>query len=137
MSFPEFGPPSSRSYKPGSFAVKTFKSMNGMETRILYGDKQYGAELALTYKAIKDTDAEKFVEHFRSVNGTYDVFSFVGSGGKEQAYEGWGGDNANLSPSQSDPRGQTRWRYKEPPRITNVQSGYSDVVVTLVGEAGT
>lgn len=113
--------------------MQTFKSMNGVETRILYGDQQYGAELVLTYKAIKDSNAEKFVEHFKSVNGTYEVFKFNG----EQAYEGWGGKNKNLSPSQTDDDDETRWRYKEPPRITNVQSGYSDVVVTLIGEAGT
>ena len=134
MPFPETEVPTSRTFKAGTWAVESFKSMSGSETRILYGDQQVGAELSLTYRNISDNKAKEFFDHFAEMKGVYQSFVFEDPQSKAKA--GWDAlsvppDTKYLSPSLLD--AQVIWRYKEAPQMTNVYPGYSDVTVTLVG----
>lgn len=134
MPFPESVVPSTRSFKAGSWSVQSFKSMSGSETRILYGDKQVGAELVLTYRNITDNKAKEFFDHFLETKGIFESFVFIDPQSKAKA--GWDAtssppDTKYLSASLGD--AEVIWRYKEPPQMRNVYPGYSDVTVTLVG----
>ena len=71
--------PSSRAYQAGDWPVKTFNAQDGAEVRILYGDKRYGHTLRLTYRNIPDTEAEKFLLHYFSQQGTYQSFALPAS----------------------------------------------------------
>lgn len=51
MPFPALSP-TSRDFKPGDFAVKTYNAQSGAEVRILYGDTRTNMELALSYDNI-------------------------------------------------------------------------------------
>ena len=57
MSFPNITP-TSRTFKPGNFPVKTYRSESGQETRILYGSIRTDLKMRLTYVNIADADAE-------------------------------------------------------------------------------
>lgn len=134
MPFPESETPTTRSFKAGTWSVGTFKSMSGSETRILYGDKQVGAELVLTYRNISDNRAKEFFDHFSEMKGIYQ--SFIFSVIDAQAKAGWDPltsppETKYLSPDLDD--AAVIWRYKEAPQMTNVYPGYSDVTVTLIG----
>ena len=122
--------PSSRSYKPGTYATATFRSMNGAETRVLYGDQMIGAEMSLTYAAISDGKAAQFIDHFVYTKGVFDVFKIVRSDDKTRG--GWSADLGYLTPHANTAE-PTLWRYKEAPTITNIYPGYSSVTVILVG----
>ena len=134
MPFPESEVPTTRTFKAGTWAVQSFKSMSGSETRILYGDSQVGAELTLTYKHIPDTKAKEFFDHFSEMKGIFQSFIFIDP--QSKAKTGWDAlsnppEMKYLSPDLEDAK--VIWRYKQPPQMTNVYPGYSDVTVTLVG----
>ena len=61
--------PSSRSFDPGNFAVKSYNAQDGAEVRFIYGDKRVGMKLQLTYQNISDTDAEAFINHLPQDEG--------------------------------------------------------------------
>ena len=134
MPFPEIEVPTTRTFKAGTWSVQTFKSMSGSETRILYGDRQVGAEMVLTYKHLRDDFVKKFFDHFAEMKGTYQSFIFEVI--QSKAKEGWDVQSTTpetkyLSPSLTT--GDVYWRYKEAPQMTNVYPGYSDLTITLVG----
>ena len=63
MPFPVLEP-TSRNFKPGNFAVKTYNAQSGAEVRILYGDTRTKMELSLGYDNISDAQAEQFFTHY-------------------------------------------------------------------------
>ena len=129
MPYPETDVPASRTYVPGTWAMQTFRAMNGTETRILYGNKQLNSSLTLVYKNIPDRNAKLYLDHFYEVKGTFEWFVFEEADSKAKA--GWGQAGNYLSPAQNDP--SVGWRYAEAPEMVNIRPGYSDVTVKLVG----
>lgn len=89
MDFPALVP-SSRSYTSGDYAVRTFRSQSGAESRILYGDTRFGATLELQYQNVTDKNAQTFVGHYENVKGTFGTFELP-----LRLIEGWSG-NAQL-----------------------------------------
>ena len=126
--------PSSRSFSPGNWPVKIYKAQNGDETRILYGDKKSGMKLTLTYKNILDTQADDFIDHFESLNGTYKTFT-ISSTVQAKLIKGWAGDSEVGTAKKTilDPtRYDNKWRYSGPPQIRQTFSGRSTISFTLV-----
>lgn len=123
MAFPTLTP-SSRAFDPGDWPVKTFRSQNGAETRILYGSNRTGMTLQLSYDNITDANAELFLDHYNEMQGTYTTFLLV-SGTRS----GWTG---NLDALGANAWGNA-WRYAEPPQVQSVRPGISSVQVKLIG----
>ena len=93
MAFPILKP-SSRTYDPGTYPVKTFRAQNGQETRILYGSERTDVKLSLSYANIGDPNAELFLDHYDEVQGTFQTFDLPG-----QALGGWDGNDDALKPA--------------------------------------
>ena len=125
MAFPALVP-STRTFVPGDFPVKRFVSQSGVETRVLYGSKETGAKLSLSYKNLADEVADDFIIHFRSVKGTYETFP-LNAEDNTNAKGGWTGDEDALG----KPAG-TAYRYARQPQLTSVKPGISNVKVDLV-----
>tara|TARA_R100000231_G_scaffold160_1_gene248 strand:+ start:1331 stop:2110 length:780 start_codon:yes stop_codon:yes gene_type:complete len=94
MAFPILKP-SGRTFEPGGYPVKTFKSQSGAETRILYGSQRTEVKLSLSYANIGDPNAELFLDHYDEMQGTFKTFSLPG-----QALGGWSGNKDALRPSK-------------------------------------
>ena len=94
MAFPNLKP-SGRTYEPGGYPVKTFKSQSGAETRILYGSERSEMKLSLSYANIGDANAELFLDHYDEVQGTFQTFNLTG-----QALSGWEGNRDALKPAE-------------------------------------
>tara|TARA_R100000458_G_C8125084_1_gene142365 strand:+ start:268 stop:648 length:381 start_codon:yes stop_codon:yes gene_type:complete len=124
MAFPTLTP-SSRNFSPGNYQVKTFRAQSGKETRILYGSKRTGMQLALGYKNISDANAELFLDHFDEMKGTYTTFTVT----REGAKGGWEGNEDAIGANASG----NYYRYAAPPKVTQVKPGISNVQVNLVG----
>jgi hypothetical protein len=122
MPFPALSP-TSRDFKPGDFAVKTYNAQSGAEVRILYGDTRTKMELSLGYDNISDTQAEQFLTHYDETKGTFNTFAI-----NSTAKAGWSG-----SANAIDSGNINRWRYAESPQVTAVRPGRSSVRVNLVG----
>lgn len=128
-SFPDLIP-TSRSFDPGDFPVKTYKAQNGSEFRILYGSNRTNMRLSLSYGNITDAEAEQFLDHFEAVQGTFKTFSiraFKHNNGNTRA--GWEGNADALSASVS----KNRFRYESAPQCVQVRPGISTVTVNLIG----
>ena len=125
MDFPNIVP-SSRTYDDGDWPVKTYVSLDGHGTRILYGDKQTAMTLKLEYSNLSDDQSRLFLEHFRQQKGTFLWFQFPTSNWGPQ--RGWGGESSDFEVSD---RGN-KWKYESAPSIKSVYPGVSSVSISLV-----
>jgi hypothetical protein len=122
MPFPTVTP-SSRSYDPGNWPVKTFASMSGASVRIRYGNHRTGAVLNLSYDNLPDATAQQFLDHYAEVEGTFKSFALP-----VETMRGWSG--GALSPGT---HADSAYRYSSSPKVTNVRPGRSSVSVELQG----
>ena len=121
MTFPALAP-SSRTYDPGNWPVKTYNSVSGVEVRLRYGDKRFNAKLSLQYQNIPDTSADDFLAHYESQFGTYKSFTLP-----SEVVAGWTG--STYIPNQST----MKFRYSGPPVVDSVRPGVSTVSLELTG----
>tara|TARA_R100000995_G_scaffold72138_1_gene40853 strand:- start:438 stop:851 length:414 start_codon:yes stop_codon:yes gene_type:complete len=121
--------PSARTFESGDFPVKTYKAQNGAEHRILYGDKRTNMKLSLTYANILDADAELFLDHYDTVQGTFQTFALPSVNGINPTRGGWEGNKDALGAQTHD----NDYRYEGPPQVAQVASGRSTVTVNLIG----
>jgi hypothetical protein len=121
--------PSARSFESGDYPVKTYKAQNGAEHRILYGNKRTNMKLSLTYANIPDVDAELFLDHYDTVQGTFQTFSLASVNGLNPTRSGWEGNEAILG---AQTHGNS-YRYEGPPQVKQVALGRSTVTVNLIG----
>jgi hypothetical protein len=122
MAFPALVP-TSRSFDAGDYPIKTFKSQNGAETRILYGSNRTNMKLSLSYANITDANAELFLDHYDEMKGTFTTF------GIDVAKRGWEG---NIDAIGATTHGNA-YRYESAPQLTQVRPGVSTVTVSLIG----
>lgn len=123
MTFPRLVP-TSRSFEPGNFPIKTYRSESGQETRILYGSTRTDLKMSLTYANITDADAELFLDHYDEVKGTFKRFKI-----RNRTTGGFEGDRRKLENKDEG----VRYRYEGPPQLTQVREGISTVTVNLIG----
>jgi len=126
MPYPSI-PPTARSYDPGNYPVRTYRSQNGAEVRMLYGNKRFDVKLKLSYTNISDVLAEEFLLHFDETIGTFSTFTFSPEA-RVALFAGWQGTQGALSP----PSG-VNWRYERAPELASVRPGISAIAVSLVG----
>lgn len=122
--FPTFVP-TGRDIALGDWPIKKYKAINGSEIRILYGNKETEATLALSYENITDSQASEFIDHYRDLQGTFQQFPIA-----QEVYSGWSG-STTAGPDQAFRPEAARWRYDAPPKITNVRPGVSTVQISL------
>ena len=122
MPFPTVTP-SSRSYEPGDWPVKTYTAMSGASVRIRYGNHRTGAALTLGYENLPDATVQEFLAHYDETDGTFKTFTLPA-----EAQRGWGG--ASFSPGT---HATAAYRYSSAPKVSNVRPGRSSVSVELQG----
>jgi len=121
--------PSARTFESGDFPVKTYKAQNGAEHRILYGSNRTNMKLSLTYANILDADAEQFLDHYDTVQGTFQTFSLGSINGVNPTRGGWEGNKDALGAQIHG----NDYRYERPPQVAQVALGRSTVTVNLIG----
>lgn len=121
LIYPEIRP-SARSYSPPMFPIKIFSSMNGIESRKLFGSAPVGGKLSLNYTGIVDTKVRDIYNFFISCKGNYFDFSLS--------------DSCLSGIVDSSLREYIltvlRWRFESPPTITSTFNNKSDVSVSLM-----
>ncbi len=121
--------PSSRTFESGDYPVKTYKAQSGAEHRILYGSNRTNMKLSLTYANIRDVDAELFLDHYDTVQGTFQTFVLGNINGFNPTRGGWEGNKDALGAGEQS----NSYRYEGPPQVVQVASGRSTVTVNLIG----
>ena len=129
MAYPIALKPTSRSFNPGNYPVKAFKSQSGAETRILYGSRRTNLKLSLTYENISDASAELFIDHYDETQGTFATFEVASESTNDGVKTGWEGSNRTIGAGSA----RNAYRYEGPPELTQVRPGISTVTVNLIG----
>tara|TARA_A200000159_G_scaffold68719_3_gene63675 strand:+ start:19254 stop:19643 length:390 start_codon:yes stop_codon:yes gene_type:complete len=118
--------PTSRTFSPGNYTVKTYAAINGTEHRLLYGNTRTQMTIGLTFANISDSEAASILAHFDQMAGTF--LTFYLPAGDQGAKGGWkANDEFQMNANGGG------WRYDAPPTMTSVYPGISTVTVTLRG----
>jgi hypothetical protein len=127
VAFPSVKP-TGRSYNPGSYPTAEFKSLSGVTTRMLYGNRRSDAELSLDFANISDESAALILRNYEQVTLTGDWVSFTSATGS------LGAASALAAYLQESGGSGLRWRYAEAPQLSSVFPGRSTVQVKFVGQ---
>ena len=118
--------PTSRTFTPGNYAVKSFSALNGVEHRLLYGNVRTQMTLDLTFANITDSEAASILTHFDEMAGTFLTFYL------EVADTGVKGGWKATDEFKLNANGGA-WRYDSVPEVQSVYPGISTVNVKLRG----
>lgn len=118
--------PTSRSFKPGVYPQKQYRSLNGTAIKRTFGNSPYGASLELEYQNIPDASAATLVDHYRSQTAANRRFLL-----SSNVTAGMTGGLAQRADASLD---NLRWEYSGPPEISSIRPGISTVRINLTGE---
>lgn len=120
--------PSSRTYLPGRYPVKTYTAMSGVKVRRLFGNQPTERKLSLGYANISDVIATQFLDYYHNRLGETKPFLLPFA-----TFAGMSDILAIAVRQFSDPA-IVVWRFEEEPEIESVFPGRSSVSVKLIGE---
>ena len=129
--------PTSRSYNPGNYPQNTFEAQNGAKTIIRYSQKRVNATLTLGFSNISDAEAALIIENYENVNANWDYVTFTptdGVAGISDSKDVTGQTNpvSSLQSLVKEGGEGLLWRYSEPPKVTSVFDGISNVSCSFV-----
>ena len=110
--------PKSRSYTPGEFATKRFKSVSGAGTTRLYGSKPFDCTLDLEFQCSDDA-VKMFFDNWYSAKGDFR--------GVRLPDEYFAGMRKDVFPCFLE------WRWASEPDVSSVQPNLSRVRAKFVG----
>ena len=127
VAFPPIKP-TGRSYTPGSYPTAEFKALNGVTTRMLYGNRRSDAALNLDFQNISDRNAALILRNYERVTPTGDWVGFTSANGSA-------GARSDLAAYLEESGGSgLRWRYDGPPDVRSVVQGRSTVQCKFIGQ---
>ena len=118
--------PTARSFKPGVYPQKSYRSLNGTVVKRTYGNSPYGATLELGFDNINDFGVIIIIDHYRSQTAANSRFSLSAN-----ATAGMSNFLASRADASLD---NLRWEYAGPPEVDSIRPGINRVRVSLVGE---
>jgi len=118
--------PTARSFQPGVYPQKTYRTLSGAAFKRSFGNRAYGAQLELSFDNIPDASAYSIVNHYRSQTSQNQRFRVSGST--------TAGMSSSLDYLAAGTADDLRWEYAEPPSVQSVRPGRSSVRVKLSGE---
>ena len=123
--FPSYAP-SSRSYSPGIYPQKSYKSLSGYVVKRTFGDRPSSAKLDLEFSNISDDKVVAILNHYRAQTARNARFRL--------STKVLTGLNSSLQQLASGSADDMRWEYESPPQVQSVRGGVSSVRVSLLGE---
>jgi len=129
--------PTSRSYNPGTYPSTTFESLDGTKTHLRFGNKRVNATLTLGFSNITDAEAALILENYEDVNSTWDYVTFTSTDGvagvsDSKEVDGQTNPASSLQSLVKEGGAGLLWRYSEPPKVTSVYLGISNVSCSFV-----
>jgi hypothetical protein len=118
--------PSARSFKPGVYPQKVYRSMAGIAIKRTYGNSPYGAQLQLEFDNIPDASVVTILKHYRSQTAANERFNL-----STAVTAGMSTDLAALADASLD---DLRWEYADAPGVQSIRPGINRVSVSLTGE---
>ena len=123
-AFPSFTP-SQRSFKPGIYPQRSYRSLSGVVTKRTFGNSPSQATLEMSFNNVPDSTAASIIAHYNSQTAANRRF-LVGNT--------LGGIDASLTDYANGNENNLRWEYSGPPEVQSVRPGRSTITVSLIGE---
>lgn len=117
--------PTARSFKPGEYPIRTYRSQSGVVSKRIYGNKSSNYELKLTFDNVDDEIARTIVDHYNVVAPQLEGFNLPNAV--------FGGMGSGLQARIQAPS-NIKWSYASAPEIRSVFADVSSIDVTLIGE---
>ena len=117
--------PSQREFVPGTYPVKTYRSLSGVSVRRSFGNKPSGHQLRLVFANVRDSVLNDILKHYADTFGGFDRFRVPN--------KTFAGMNTAAQNKMQEPDG-IRWEYASPPSVQSVFNGISTITVDLIGE---
>jgi len=124
-AFPSFAP-TSRSFTPGTYPQRSYRSLSGVVTKRTFGNAPSQSALEMNFDNVADSTATAIINHYRSqtaINKRFQL-SAITMGGMDSGL-------VNIADGTID---NLRFEYKEPPSVQSVRPGRSSISVSLIGE---
>ena len=124
-AFPSFTP-SSRSFTPGIYPQRSYRSLAGVVTKRTFGNAPSQSTLDMTFENVADSTATAILDHYRSqtaINKRFQLSAIT-----------MGGMDAGLLAIANGTIDNLRFEYKDAPSVQSVRPGRSSVNVSLIGE---
>jgi len=118
--------PTGRSFRPGVYPQKTYRSLSGATVKRTYGNSPYGAQLDLEFDSIPDATVVTLLDHYRSqtaANRRFTLSSNVTAG-----------MSSTLATRANASIDGLRWEYAGPPEVQTIRPGINNVRINLAGE---
>lgn len=118
--------PTARSFSPGVYPQKQYRSLSGAVVKRTFGNQPYGATMELEYSNLPDASVVTLIDHYRlqtAANRRFRLSSNVTAG--------MGSSLISRADASVD---DLRWEYAKPPEIESVRPGLSTVTISLTGE---
>jgi hypothetical protein len=122
-AFPSFIP-TSRSFKPGIYPQRSYRSLSGVVTKRTFGNVPSQATLDMTFDNVADSTAASILIHYHTETAANRRFLIDNTLGIEELL----GDFINGSDHN------LRWEYASPPEVQSIRPGRSSITVSLIGE---
>ena len=124
-AFPNFAP-SQRSFKPGIFPQRSYRSLSGVVTKRTFGNSPSQATLEMSFDNVLDFTAAAILYHYKTQTAANRRFT-VGD-------KALGGLSSVLTLFANGTLDNLRWEYSGPPEVQSVRPGRSTITVSLIGE---
>jgi hypothetical protein len=124
-SFPSYAP-SQRSFKPGIYPQRTYRSLSGVVTKRTFGNMPSQSALDLSFDNVDDVTVAAIIEHYKLQTATNRRFNVSSTT--------MGGISSSLLALANGSADNLRWEYNGPPEVQSVRPGRSSVTVSLLGE---
>lgn len=124
-SFPALTP-TARSFRPGTYPQRTYRSLAGVLVRRTFGNSPSGATLDLSFDNVPDSTVTSIIDHYRSqtaANQRFNLSTAVTAG-----------MDANLVTRANASIDGLRWEYAGPPEVQSVRPDVNKMRVALTGE---
>jgi hypothetical protein len=122
--FPSFTP-SQRSFKPGIYPQRSYRSLSGVVTKRTFGNSPSQATLEMSFNNVPDSTAASIIAHYNSQTAANLRFLVDNT---------LGGIDASLTDYANGSTDNLRWEYSGPPEVQSVRPGRSTITVSLIGE---
>jgi len=125
--FPDIAP-TNRSYEPGVYPQRSYRTLSGAVVRRSFGNSPFNAKLELEFQNVVDTTVETILNHYRTQTAANSRFRVLTT---TKPLAGMTSGLANIASGSID---NLRWEYAQPPQVRSTRSGISTVLVSLLGE---
>ena len=127
-AFPNYTP-TSRSFEPGVYPQRSYRTLSGINVKRTFGNQPFGAKLEMEFDNVGTTVIDAILNHYKTQTAANERFKvYTTTAPKPMA------GVASTTRDYLLDTSTLRWEYASPPRVESVRNELYRISVSLVGE---